>query len=71
MSKPTNPRFRIRITRRLAGMFLPVLFAFPGCAVNVNEIVFQAVDAAARTWIDLLLTDLVNDLAGAPTADGI
>ena len=40
-----------------------------GCGIDVEALFLQSADALGRTCLDLLLTDLANDLADAQEAD--
>lgn len=48
-----------------AGMVLVVA----GCGTNLDEVVYQTIAAAGRTYVDLVLTDVANDLAGVSEDD--
>lgn len=36
-----------------------------GCGTNIEELLFQSVSAGGRTYLDLLLTDFINDALDA------
>lgn len=54
----------------MARSFLFLAIATTGCGTNLNEVLLQGVEAAGRTTLDLLLTDLANNLAGAGDQGG-
>jgi mono/diheme cytochrome c family protein len=45
-------------------MALGLLLCLTGCGSNLEEVLFQTVTAAGRTYLDQLLTDIANELAG-------
>ena len=55
--------------RRTWLLALPLMISLTGCGTNVEELLRQSASALGRTYLDLLLTDLANDLADAQDRD--
>ena len=52
--------------RWLVGMIAVVLLlGMSGCGTNLADVLYQTAAAAGRTYVDLLITDVANDLADA------
>jgi hypothetical protein len=67
--KTVQPRSRALSQKVRIHALLLLSAVLAGCTANATELVYQAADAAARTWIDVFLTEAVNQLAadaGAP-----
>jgi len=67
-SRSLNPFRQLRVIA-LLGMFVAIV-GMAGCGVDVQNLLFQSTGALGRTYFDLLLTDLANDLANADDDNG-
>ena len=53
----------------LFGLFVAIV-GTAGCGVDVQNLLFQSAGAVGRTYFDLMLTDLANELAEADDDNG-
>ncbi len=65
-NRSSNRRCRLAQFRTIAllSMFVAIA-AIVGCGVDVQNLFYQGAGALGRTYLDLVLTDLVNELADA------
>lgn len=70
-NRSSNRRCPLEQFRPLALLcMLAAVMGMIGCGVDVRTLVQQNADALGRTFLDLLLTDLANQLADAQTVEG-